>query len=74
MGSTQSSSSRPYVSQDELIRRANYNYAYRVRNYNYAYNGPYYEYIEYCQAQYQLECMPEEVRYGSGYRGPRVSF
>jgi hypothetical protein len=64
-------SSREYYAkqQAELELNAARNYHKRVTSYNYAYHGPYYDYIELCRAQYQLECLPQCCRQGSGYSG-----
>ena len=43
------------------------NYHKRVKNYNYAYHGYYTHYIEWCRAQYELECIPLWCRQGSNY-------
>ncbi len=63
-------SSREYYAkqQAELELNAAKNYHKRVKSYNYAYHGPYYEYIEWCRAQYELECIPEFCRQGPNYR------
>ena len=42
-------------------------YRQRVRNYNYAYHGNYSDYLIDIQAQFQLDCLPEWVKYGSNY-------
>ena len=44
------------------------NFEKRLREYHYAYHGPYTNYIEWCKAQYELECIPEWCRQGSNYR------
>jgi hypothetical protein len=49
-------------------REASINFHKRIKAYNYAYHGPYSYYVECCQAQYQLECIPDYCRQGSGYR------
>ena len=64
-------SSRDYYAkqQAELELNAAKNYHKRVKGYNYAYHGPYYTYIEWCRAQYELECIPEFCRRGPRYSG-----
>ena len=44
------------------------NYHKRIREYNFAYHGYYLDYIEWCRAQYELECIPIACRQGSNYR------
>lgn len=53
--------------QRELKIKAYRNYNARIKAYNYAFHGPYYEYIELCQAQFELECIPEICRQGPNY-------
>ena len=43
------------------------------------YNNPtagisFYEYLELCRGQYELELLPEDVRYGSNYSGDCDAF
>ena len=51
----------------ELQRRAFELYKQRVDNYNYAYHGPYAQYLFYIQSQYELDCLPNSVKYGRNY-------
>ena len=51
----------------ELKRRAFEIYKHRVENYNYAYHGPYHKYLRYIQAQYELDCLPNSIKYGRNY-------
>lgn len=53
--------------QPDLEVTAAINFQKRIRGYNYAYHGPYHYYVEWCRAQYELECIPEWCRQGSGY-------
>jgi hypothetical protein len=63
-------SSREYYAEEQAKRTLNAarNYHRRIKEYNYAYNGPYYNYVEWCRAQYELECIPEYCRQGPNYR------
>ena len=63
-------SSREYYAEEQSKRRLNAarNYHRRIREYNYAYHGPYYEYVEWCRGEYELECLPEFCRQGPGYK------
>jgi len=61
-----SSSSSNYVEKD-WKKEAAIKFHKRIREYNYAYHGPYCEYIEWCRAQYELECIPEWMRCGTNY-------
>lgn len=62
----QSSSTSNYVEKD-WQREAAINFDKRIRAYNYAYHGPYYYYVEWCQSQYELECIPDYCRQGTNY-------
>jgi hypothetical protein len=64
----QSSSSSSSSNNVDWQREAAINYHKRIRAYNYAYHGPYHDYVEWCQAEYELECIPPCCRQGSGYR------
>jgi len=39
----------------------------RVKSYSYAHHGAYNEYVDLCRAQYELDCMPKNLRQGSNY-------
>ena len=67
MGSN--SSKQSSNSQQKLIDEANRKFNIRVKAYSYPHHGPYHQYIEWCHAQYQLECMPQYCRQGANYRG-----
>lgn len=54
--------------QANLELNAARNYHKRIKEYNYAYHGTYIPYVEWCRAQYELECIPEICRQGPGYR------
>lgn len=54
--------------QSNLELNAARNYHRRMKQYNYAYHGYYSDYVEWCRAQYELECIPECCRQGPGYR------
>ena len=49
----------------EALRRFNI----RVNSYSYPHHGPYYQYIEWCRGQFELDCIPECCRQGpnNGY-------
>jgi hypothetical protein len=67
MGSKFSRSNQYKREEDSLEIIAARNYHRRVREYDYAYHGYYLDYIEWCRAQYELECIPKECRQGSRY-------
>jgi hypothetical protein len=56
------------MDEDELHERALHNFNIRIANYSYAHHGPYHKYVQWCRAEYELECIPEYCRYGSAYR------
>jgi hypothetical protein len=54
-------------SDEQLEREAMENFNLRVKNYSYPHHGPYHEYIDWCRAQYQLECIQPYCRQGANY-------
>ena len=66
MGNNSSSSNQI---QQNLEATALHNFNIRVNSYSYPHHGSYHQYIEWCQAQYQLECIPQYCRQGVNYRG-----
>lgn len=68
MGNNSSSSSSSNQYQQNLEAIALNNFNIRVNSYSYAHHGPYHQYIEWCRAQYELECIPPSCRQGSNYR------
>jgi hypothetical protein len=72
MGATNSieQQKRRQRDQDELIKLQNIAlqlFTQRVNSYHYAFHGDYYLYIADMQAQYELDCMPNHLKYGSNY-------
>ena len=70
MGNTNSAQQQ----QREVERQRNHdqylainNFNDRVKAYSYPHHGNYEQYIEYCRAQYELDCIPEFCRRGSAY-------
>ncbi len=67
------SQSKPTKEQQEMMNRevenaqarALQNFNLRVRSWSFPHHGPYAPYIQWCQEQYQLECIPESWRQGS---------
>ncbi len=60
------------IKEQRENERALYNkavelYKQRLRNYNYAYHGDYITYLRNIQAQFQVDCIPEYLRYGDNY-------
>jgi len=52
---------------EQLEREAMVNFNFRVKNYSYPHHGPYNDYIHWCRAQYQLECIQPYCRQGPNY-------
>ncbi len=65
--STQSRQNLAAISQQKLEAIAQNNFNIRVNSYSYPHHGPYFQYIECCRAQYELECIPPSCRQGSNY-------
>ena len=55
-------------SYEELEILALKNYNQRIKNYCFPRHGPYFDYMEWCLAQYELECIPESCRQGPAYK------
>ncbi len=55
------------VHPDSIEGKALLNFNQRTQAYNYQMHGPYHDYMEWCQGQYELECIPESCRRGSRY-------
>jgi hypothetical protein len=55
--------------QEEALRKFNI----RVSTYSYPHHGQHNAYIEWCRAQYELECLPESCRQGSNFN-PRDNY
>ena len=55
------------VHPDSLEGKALINYNQRINSYKYHMHGPYYEYVEWCQAKHEYECLPLICRQGSRY-------
>jgi hypothetical protein len=52
---------------EELQRIAARAYHYRLQNYNPYKHGPYGEYLYDVEAQYELDCLPECVKYSENH-------
>ena len=61
------SAEREREKQRILYNKAVELYTQRLRNYDYAYHGNYTTYLRNIQAQFQLDCIPEYLRYGNNY-------
>ena len=53
--------------QSNRTFKADRNYHRRINEYRYTYHGCYRDYIEWCNEQHELECLPEFCRKGAGY-------
>jgi hypothetical protein len=65
-----SESNQSYYCDDEwesAKQRAAKVYNYRIKHYNYSMHGPIDFYMARVEAEYELECIPEQCRYGSRY-------
>jgi len=63
------SSRESYAKEErELKIKAARNFHNRIQMYHYAYHGNYIEYVEWCRAQYELECIPSYLRQGPAYK------
>jgi hypothetical protein len=53
--------------QQILYNKAVELYKQRLKNYDYAFHGNYTTYLRNIQAQFQLDCLPEYLKYGDNY-------
>lgn len=58
----------PVKSYEDLELQALKNYDARIKSYCFPRHGPYFDYMEWCLAQYELECIPPSCRQGSAYK------
>lgn len=61
------SSEKQRIQRKILHKNAVNLYNERIQNYNYAYHGSYSAYLRNVKAQFQLDCLPDYVKYGSNY-------
>jgi hypothetical protein len=69
MGNSNSSRTEALIEENRLEAEAMHKFNYRVRTYSYPHHGPYHEYIEWCRAQYELDCLPDYCKHGHAYSG-----
>lgn len=55
------------IKQQKLQEEALRNFNIRVSTYSYPHHGQHNAYIEWCRAQYEVECVPESCRQGSNF-------
>lgn len=53
--------------QQILYNKAVELYKQRLKNYDYAFHGNYTTYLRNIKAQFQLDCIPEYLKYGQNY-------
>jgi len=67
MGCTESSNDYTDDIWESAQQRATKVYNYRLKHYNYLIHGPYHYYMLQVEAEYELECIPEQLRRGKNY-------
>ncbi len=69
MGSSTSKKQQEEYKRREILleQNARKKYNERIKAYTYLYHGDYFIYVQNCQAQYELECIPPSCRYGNHY-------
>lgn len=55
------------LENERLYQHALQLYLQRVQNYRYYIHGDYQTYLCYLRGQFQLDCLPESVKYGANY-------
>lgn len=66
MGGSQSKKEKNSNQKEEALK----NFNIRVNSYSYPHHGPYVQYIDWCRAQYQIECMSQSSTQGDAWTGP----
>jgi hypothetical protein len=72
MGGSQSKKEKKIAVQNSVSHQqeeALKNFNMRVNSYSYPHHGPYVQYIEWCRAQYQIECMSQSSTQGDTWTG-----
>jgi len=59
------SSEKQRIQRKILHKNAVNLYNQRIQNYNYAYHGNYSVYLRNVKTQFQLDCLPDHIKYGS---------
>ena len=54
--------------EEKIKEKALNKFNARIYSYNYAQHGSHYEYIQWCRAQYELECITEFKRKGFSFK------
>jgi hypothetical protein len=67
MGNSESKKQEYIAEQRNLQEAALRKYHMRIKLYS-PHKGPYYVYVAECQAQYELDCIPESCRQGNRKR------
>jgi hypothetical protein len=57
-----------YKTAEQLELEALHKYNIRVKSYNHLHHGQYFEYLEWCKAQYYLDCIPVSCQQGPNYK------
>ena len=55
------------IENERLYQHAVELYLQRVKDYKYYIHGDYQRYLYYIRGQFQLDCLPESVKYGANY-------
>jgi hypothetical protein len=62
------SNSSRQIKEEELKREAMRKFNIRINMYSYAHHGNHFEYIEWCRAEYQLDCIDPICYQGPNYK------
>ena len=64
MGCIFSTTDEDSILRQEREAEAMIKFNIRVNTYSYPHHGAYIEYIEWCRAKYEMECLPEDFCHG----------
>ncbi len=68
MGNSNSSRTENLIEEQRLEAEARRKFDFRIKNYSYPYHGSYIDYVNWCRAQYELDCLPDYCKRGHSYR------
>ena len=68
MGNNSSSRQEQFNKHQKMEAEAIRIFNIRINGYSYAHHGNYYDYVEWCRAKYELDCIPKSCQQGPNYR------
>jgi len=69
MGNNNSRKTEDLIEEQKLVLEAQRKFDFRVKNYSFPHHGSYLDYIHWCRAQFELDCLPDYCKRGHAYSG-----